>query len=169
MATNVRLKDAAGNVLHPETDWSLVQNKPSIEVNQTSHVEEGWSFGGYINISSGYGLRLISSGAAIKIRDQQTNGVKNLADYPINYSAINGKPSFNLISYENIGYYEHTSYTGEKTTSLACKFFQKTQSGTTTTKYFYLNSGGTWTSFTPKHAGTENITFEAISCLRQSQ
>lgn len=27
----VRLKDASGNVLHPETDWSVVQNKPSIE------------------------------------------------------------------------------------------------------------------------------------------
>lgn len=27
--TNVRLKDASGNVLHPETDWSVVQNKPS--------------------------------------------------------------------------------------------------------------------------------------------
>lgn len=27
---NVRLKDGSGNVLHPETDWSVVQNKPSI-------------------------------------------------------------------------------------------------------------------------------------------
>lgn len=26
---NVRLKDASGNVLHPETDWSVVQNKPT--------------------------------------------------------------------------------------------------------------------------------------------
>ena len=25
----VRLKDASGNALHPETDWSVVQNKPS--------------------------------------------------------------------------------------------------------------------------------------------
>lgn len=25
----VRLKDGDGNVLHPETDWSVVQNKPS--------------------------------------------------------------------------------------------------------------------------------------------
>lgn len=32
MATiNVRLKDAAGNVLYPETDWSVVQNKPWTE------------------------------------------------------------------------------------------------------------------------------------------
>lgn len=33
MATNVikvRLKDASQNVLHPETEWSLVQDKPSI-------------------------------------------------------------------------------------------------------------------------------------------
>ena len=26
----VRLKDASKNVLHPETDWSVIQNKPSI-------------------------------------------------------------------------------------------------------------------------------------------
>lgn len=26
----VRLKDATNNILHPETDWSVVQNKPSI-------------------------------------------------------------------------------------------------------------------------------------------
>lgn len=31
MATiKVRLKDASENILHPETDWSVVQNKPSI-------------------------------------------------------------------------------------------------------------------------------------------
>lgn len=29
MAINVRLKDAGGNVLHPETDWSVVLNKPT--------------------------------------------------------------------------------------------------------------------------------------------
>lgn len=28
----VRLKDASNNVLHPETDWSVVQNKPSIKL-----------------------------------------------------------------------------------------------------------------------------------------
>ena len=31
MATKVRLKSADGTILHPETDWSVVQNKPLIE------------------------------------------------------------------------------------------------------------------------------------------
>lgn len=35
----VRLKDASNNVLHPETDWSVVLNKPSIKLkyNDGSH------------------------------------------------------------------------------------------------------------------------------------
>lgn len=31
----VRLKDASNNVLHPETDWSVVLNKPSIKLQYT--------------------------------------------------------------------------------------------------------------------------------------
>lgn len=31
----VRLKDASNNVLHPETDWSVVLNKPSIQLKHT--------------------------------------------------------------------------------------------------------------------------------------
>ena len=36
----VRLKDASDNVLHPETEWSLVQDRPSIKKTNT---EETWS------------------------------------------------------------------------------------------------------------------------------
>lgn len=41
----VRLKDASGNVLHPETDWSVVQNKPSFtpfqwQMTSMIHVHE---------------------------------------------------------------------------------------------------------------------------------
>lgn len=32
MAIKVRLKDASNNVLHPETDWSVVLKKPSIKL-----------------------------------------------------------------------------------------------------------------------------------------
>ena len=41
----VRLKDASNNVLHPETDWSVVLNKPSIDaVRQDNDViAEKWN------------------------------------------------------------------------------------------------------------------------------
>ena len=35
MAVKVRLKDGSNNVLHPETDWSVVLNKPSIKLKYT--------------------------------------------------------------------------------------------------------------------------------------
>lgn len=92
----VRLKDASNNVLHPETDWSVVQNKPSITVDQTSHLRETWNFGGYIDIDAVWGLTLKSSGDGneIKVADKNTNNAtKSLTDYPIKWSAITGKPS----------------------------------------------------------------------------
>lgn len=49
MATiKVRLKDASQNVLHPETEWSLVQGKPSIEM---SHTGEEWVVSDNITIN----------------------------------------------------------------------------------------------------------------------
>lgn len=92
----VRLKDASNNVLHPETDWSVVQNKPSITVDQTSHLRETWHFGGYIDIDGVWGLTLKSTGDGneIKVADKNTNNAtKSLKNYPINWSAISGKPS----------------------------------------------------------------------------
>ena len=90
----VRLKDASNNVLHPETDWSVVLNRPSITVDQQSHVRETWDFGGYIDIKSGYGLTLKAVGNEIQVADKNTSdATKSLKNYPINWSAINGKPS----------------------------------------------------------------------------
>ena len=44
MATiKVRLKDASQNVLHPETDWSVVQGKPSITISTSNGQKEIWS------------------------------------------------------------------------------------------------------------------------------
>ena len=41
----VRLKDAGQNTLHPETDWSVVRNKPSIETIEDVHgnVSQKWN------------------------------------------------------------------------------------------------------------------------------
>lgn len=47
----VRLKDASGNVLHPETDWSVVQNKPSIEANSSGKIDT-WNPGTLAKIDS---------------------------------------------------------------------------------------------------------------------
>lgn len=89
----VRLKDASNNVLHPETDWSVVQNKPSITVDRTQHAET-WSFDGHIEMEAGQDLTLKAPGSEIKVVDKHTsNAIKSLKDYPINWSAIGGKPS----------------------------------------------------------------------------
>ena len=89
----VRLKDASNNVLHPETDWPVVQNKPSITVDQTNHAET-WYFDGHIEMECGQDLTLKAPGSEIKVADRYTSGAtKLLKNYPINWSAINGKPS----------------------------------------------------------------------------
>ena len=98
----VRLKDASNNVLHPETDWSVVQNKPSITVDQTSHVRETWDFGGYINIESGYGLTLKAVGNEIQVADKNTNNAtKSLKNYPINWTALNDRPFDEFLNLKN--------------------------------------------------------------------
>ena len=45
MAVKVRLKDGSNNVLHPETDWSVVLSKPSIKLRYSdgSHNTTGGS------------------------------------------------------------------------------------------------------------------------------
>lgn len=89
----VRLKDASNNVLHPETDWSVVQNKPSITIDQRSNAET-WSFDGHIKIECGQNLTFKAVGSDITVADKNTNNVTQLLkNYPINWSAINGKPS----------------------------------------------------------------------------
>lgn len=94
----VRLKDASNNVLHPETDWSVVLNKPSITIDQRSH-KETWGFDGYIDIICGQGLTLNATGTEIQVADKNTSGAtKSLKNYPINWSAINGKPSGAYVS-----------------------------------------------------------------------
>lgn len=94
----VRLKDASNNVLHPETEWSVVQNKPSITVDQRSHAET-WFFDGHIEITAGQDLTLQAPGSEIKVADKNTSSAtKSLTDYPIKWSAIKGKPSGTYVS-----------------------------------------------------------------------
>lgn len=106
----VRLKDASNNVLHPETDWSVVLNKPSIDaVKQNNDViVERWNAsskgndveidGDVVNIYSrntSLGLEsfedmFLTSGASIQIKDGNTQQkYVSLANYPINWSALN--------------------------------------------------------------------------------
>lgn len=90
----VRLKDASNNVLHPETEWSLVQGKPSITIGSSSgQSRETWS----APITSVVGentLYLASPRGNIMINDRTVRENTPLADYPIKYSAISGKPSY---------------------------------------------------------------------------
>ena len=132
----VRLKDASNNVLHPETDWSVVLNKPSIKrkyntgsydtstdskINAVATLVgpgEAWdtySNGGesivignsdnafgfcganskrlYTILQSKHNINIATDGK-INIKSNETgNNTVSLANYPINWSAINGKPS----------------------------------------------------------------------------
>lgn len=63
----VKLKDASQNVLHPETEWSLVQGRPSIE---QSHTGEEWNILDSITISAENGLYLSGgSGEHVYVND----------------------------------------------------------------------------------------------------
>ena len=57
MATTIRvkLKDASQNVLHPETDWSVVQGRPSIG---KAIFGEEWNISNIISITGTSGLYL---------------------------------------------------------------------------------------------------------------
>lgn len=54
-AIRVKLKDASQNVLHPETEWSLVQGKPSIG---KAIFGEEWNITDTISITGSNGLYL---------------------------------------------------------------------------------------------------------------
>ena len=92
MATiKVRLKDASENVLHPETDWSVVRNKPSITVGNNVEIWDTLSDGSanLTNIRMNaaeitlVGLTVNLEAGSVTIKDQITNNKKvNLVDYP---------------------------------------------------------------------------------------
>lgn len=89
--TRVKLKDAGENVLHPETEWSLVQGKPSITVGSNVETWDTVSnrggnpanikmYAGTITLT-GLGVNLEAN--VITIKDNVTNDKEvNLVDYP---------------------------------------------------------------------------------------
>lgn len=100
MATvKVRLKDASGNVLHPETDWSMVKNRPSFNVDSN---RETWGKFGGSNISL--------MGNDIFVKDYTRDYAVTLADYPIKWSAISGKPDY-LVSKNEMFFGYYSTYT----------------------------------------------------------
>lgn len=74
----VKLKDASQNVLHPETEWSLVQGKPSIEM---SHTGEEWNIADSITISASNGLYLTGGpGEHVYVEDCRPFTVRHIMD-----------------------------------------------------------------------------------------
>lgn len=163
MATNVRLKDAAGNVLHPETDWSVVQNKPSIETSGSTQTWNNYSNGDTnrtLKIKTFNFLAEVFSfdinAYVISVADQATNNKKvNLADYPMNYNKLANKPSYFPTSWSNVS--EKPGIGGGSiflfnypngSSSLYTILIAVTQgatSGASTTAY-YLNYSGAWSA-----------------------
>ena len=72
----VKLKDASQNVLHPETEWSLVLGRPSIEM---SHTGEEWNIADSITISASNGLYLTGgSGEHVYVEDCRPFTVRHI-------------------------------------------------------------------------------------------
>ena len=144
MAVKVRLKDGSNNVLHPETDWSVVLNKPSIKLKYTdgshdtgtdskidavtSMVGDGEAWDTYSNggksivignshnalgfcgdntkrystvLQSKHPIFIMTEGD-IKMNSNATgNKSVSLADYPINWTALNDRPFNEILSLKN--------------------------------------------------------------------
>lgn len=81
---NVRLKDGSGNILHPETDWSVVQNKPSINIGDSNgQRRETWN-APITSVVGTNALYLASPQGNIMVNDHTVGKNMPLADYPIN-------------------------------------------------------------------------------------
>lgn len=114
MAIKVRLKDASKNVLHPETEWSLVQGRPSITISTSNgQNREVWS-ASTTSVVGANTLYLASPQGSVMINDRTVRKDTPLADYPIKYSAISGKPSY-LVDKERMvfGYYNDEDHDPE--------------------------------------------------------
>lgn len=173
MAINVRLKDAGGNVLHPETDWSVVLNKPSIKKenrDETWNVSNGTAkiSGDGVSLS---GLEVSLSGVGVSIRDAATNDKKvPLANYPINYSAIANKPTYFPTSWHELTFDDsycvfgiYTSYEdsegGEGIYNPAIRIVNSHQNGDHYNYTYYYFTGTSWKSFTDASSFHSGITF----------
>ena len=79
----VRLKDAGQNTLHPETDWSVVENRPAITISTSNgQKRETWSAPttSVVGVNT---LYLASPQGSVMINDRTVGENTPLAEYPI--------------------------------------------------------------------------------------
>lgn len=101
MAIKVRLKDASENVLHPETDWSVVLNKPSFETIEDGYgnVSQKWN-------ANAKGENIEIDGGNVSIYSRDTGIYLNSSD-SIELSGgnvyINGNRPFTVCHSMSIG------------------------------------------------------------------
>ena len=159
----VRLKDAGQNTLHPETDWSVVENRPSITISTSNgQKREAWNAPttSVVGVNT---LYLASPQGSVMINDSVVKKNTPLVDYPIKWSAISGKPSY-LVDKERMvfGYYDDEDYDPEGLTSTGTvypamrkyKYNDNHGQGMTYTYTSYYFNGTSWVTldnskFTP--------------------
>ena len=145
----VRLKDGSENVLHPETDWSVVLNKPSIKVENN---QESWEpknglseksiniSGNAVSLTSGT-INLYSTYNGIKVKDVYTDfKVVDLQEYPVKFSTLKGAP----VASDTI--YSYTLTSGNIVLKTILINVQTSSVSGTTSNAFYLNASGNWSS-----------------------
>ena len=105
-------------------------------------------------------------GATIRVQDENTSySLVDLANYPINYSALKGAP--NPSTYSQIGIYTKGYGSGQNRGSINSIAFHYVDKNTALNdinneKWFYVNSSGTLASFTPN---LNNETFTPLKIL----
>lgn len=130
----VRLKDASNNVLHPETDWSVVLNRPSFDAVRQDNgvIDERWnasSKGNNVEIDGdvvdiyardtslsleSFEDMYLTSGASIQIKDQNTQRkYVSLNSYPIKWSAISDKPNYIPTDVRDIVFGQYSTVTAD--------------------------------------------------------
>lgn len=174
----VRLKDASNNVLHPETDWSVVLNRPSFDrvENGNGYFTQRWNAsakaddieidGDAVNIyarDTTLGLEssedmYLTSGATIQIKDNNTQRRSVSLDlYPIKWSAISNKPNYIPTDTREItfGHYETgtahpdgTGYSGGIYPAIRIIDYTSNPGGDTYRYTCYYFNGTSWIKFT---------------------
>ena len=139
----VRFKDGDGNVLHPETDWSVVQNKPSVftadwgssVINKPFQVTKDSSNDNVLTIS-GFDYFKFGGGA-------------DEAKYSFGYCHIGWSEGTSPITYKDI--YAPAFVVTTRTHRIG------TPAETTNTYYRYNFSNNTWETFASGSANMEYI------------
>ena len=147
-----------------------------MDVSVTGYGEAGAMLESYTTVSpsSGaettYAARLLLDsdldGATIRVQDKNTSySLVDLANYPINYLALKGAP--NPFTYSQIGIYTKEYGSGQNRGSINSIAFHYVDKNTALNKinnekWFYVNSSGTLTSFTPN---LNNETFTPLKIL----